>query len=550
MMSGLSLVPNAIPVFCPRQLLLEWATRHRFARSDLTVETFHRRYLTLVEQIEQRFTVQNWKLGDLSIWPLARMELYLDMYWAQSGSPRPVAHPFPFRRLARVLRPLRNMWRSRSDLEHFVIRAKPAHAIFLGDGVSLDFVDGAWRDRFSEPLIEAFEKRGLRTFLMQSGGLNRLPWRRPTFAANIIAGRGYQPDFCEKARFDLPDHDAVVGFLASQGVHAPSLGLAEITRSAGIVSATAVEFERVLRVVRPTLAFVVTYYAGLGPPFLLACRRQGILSVDLQHCPQEGAHKAYSWSAPPATGYTSLPAVFWNWSESDAAAIRRWTNTLESPWHSSLHGGHTQLASFLDGLDPGVKAWDERFAAIAGGADFEREILVALQPIAGYRAVWDALAAQVEAAPPQWRWWIRRHPASTSEQDLEYQRLISFPKPNVIIDEASSMPLPVLLRRMSVIVSLSSGAAAEAAALGVPALFLSEGANGQFGRLIERGLASCADVLSLNSSIERISTPNARSAAARQPDINGTLLHLEELARAYAQLCARAAPPGQRSSVK
>src|SRR6201999_970318 len=161
-------------------------------------------------------------------------------------------------------------------LEHFVGRPRPAHAIFLGDGVSLDFVDGAGRDRFSEPLIEEFEKRGLCTFLMQSGGLNRLPWHRPTFAANIIAGRGYKPNFGETMPLKLPDHGAVLGFLNSYGVHAPSLEAARIRRYAGIVSATAVEFEQVLRIVRPVLAFVVTYYAGLGPAFLLACRRMGV----------------------------------------------------------------------------------------------------------------------------------------------------------------------------------------------------------------------------------------------------------------------------------
>ena len=460
---------------------------------------------------------------------------------------RPIQKPFPHRRLAGILRPLRNMWRSRGDLEHFVIRPKPAHAIILGDGVSLDFVDGAWRDRFSEPLIEAFEKRGLRTFLMQSGGLNRLPWHRPTFAANIIAGQGYQPSFRDTTPLKLPDHDGVLEFLDSHGVRAPSVGEAGIRRYASIVSATAAEFEQVLRIVRPSLAFVVTYYAGLGPAFLLACRRMGILSVDLQHCPQEGAHKAYGWSALPQTGYSLLPAVFWNWSESDAAAIARWTATLESPWHRSVYGGHTQLASFLDDRDPAVKAWDKRFGAIAG--DFEREILVALQPIAGYRAVWDTLAAQIEGAPSRWRWWIRRHPASTLQQDAEYQRLISLRKPNVVIEEASSMPLPALLRHMSVMVSLASGAAGEAAVFGVPVLFLSEGARGQFGRLIERGLASVADVRMLNSSIERIGARGDRPAAAGPPEINATLLHLEDLARAYALLCAHTAPTGQGSSV-
>ena len=74
--------------------------------------SFHRRYLTLVDEIERNFPVAHWKRGDLEVWPLARMELYLDMYWANVGRPRPELRPFPFRRLARVARPLRNAWRS------------------------------------------------------------------------------------------------------------------------------------------------------------------------------------------------------------------------------------------------------------------------------------------------------------------------------------------------------------------------------------------------------------------------------------------------------
>src|SRR5258708_34915420 len=152
--------------------------------------SFHHRYLTLVDEIERMFPVDRWQRGDLEVWPLARMELYLDMHWANAGRPRPEPRPFPFRSLARIARPLRNAWRSRRDLAHFVARPKPAYAMFLGDGMSLDFVDGSWRDRFSEPLIAALEGRGLTSFLMQSGEFSRLPWYRPTFAANLIGGRG------------------------------------------------------------------------------------------------------------------------------------------------------------------------------------------------------------------------------------------------------------------------------------------------------------------------------------------------------------------------
>jgi len=502
---------------------------------------FHRRYLTLVDEIERTFPVVRWQRGDLELWPLARMELYLDMYWANEGRRPPELRPFPFRRLAGLARPARNAWRSRGDLAHFVACPRPAHAIFLGDGVSLDCVDGKWQDRFGEPLIAALERRGLSAFLMQSGDLSRLPWHRPTFAANLIAGRGYQPNFESTRPLELPSHDAVIAFLSRNGVRAASLDRESLARTASVVAATAAEFERVMRIVKPTLGFVVTYYAGLGHSFLLACRRLGILSIDLQHCPQEGAHKAYGWSALPKTGYASLPAIFWNWSEADTAAIRRWASTLESPWHRSLYGGHTQLAPFLSDNDPVTMAWDTRIESIGAGAVFEREILVALQPIGGHRSRWQALAAQIDAAPASWRWWIRRHPASSPLQDDEYISLLSLRKTNVVVEQASSLPLPALLRHMSILLSLASGAAAEAAAFGVPALFLIEDARGPFAGLIERGLATVVDVYAINAVIERTPKVPVRPSPTRPPDIDTTLLHLEEIALDYARLCASAA---------
>jgi hypothetical protein len=508
------------------------------SRTEPVAVPFHRRYLTLVDEIERKFPVARWKSGDVEIWPLARMDLYLDMYWANVGGSLPPSRrmPLPLRAVARVSTPLSNWWKSRHDLAHWVARPRPAHAIFLGDGVSLDRIEGEWRDRYSEPLIAALEKRGFGTFLMQSGDLSSLPWHRPTFAANVIAAQGSLTGYAAALPAEMPDHEGMLQFLADHGEHSPSLSRAKLARRARMVFATASAFERVLRIVKPRLAFVVTYYADLGPAFLLACRRQGIFSIDLQHCPQEGAHKAYGWSVLPDKGYATLPALFWNWTERDAAYIRSWASRLALPWHRSMHGGHTQLASFLSDSDPRTKAWDAKFVAIGKGATFEREILVTLQPVGGYRAQWDALAAQIEAGPREWRWWIRRHPSARAYQDAEYMRLVSLRMPNVIVDEALSLPLPALLRHMSVVVSRFSGAAAEAAAFGVPALFLSVEAHGQFSELVERGLASVIDVQTLITEIARIPTIPVRPALVRQPDLDETLSHLEEMAREYSQL--------------
>jgi hypothetical protein len=433
-------------------------------------------------------------------------------------------------------------------LQHCILRPTGADAIFLGDGVSMDLVDGAWQDRYCEPVIAALERRGSSTFLMQSGELVRLPWHRPTFAANLVALRAHLPRLTSRPAADLPAHERVLEFLAKRNVHAPSLSRVNLVRRVDAVSATASAFERVLRRVKPKLAFVVTYYSGMGPAFMLACRRQGVLSIDLQHCPQEGAHKAYGWIALPENGYATLPAVFWNWTQLDAAYIERWSRTLALPWHRSVHGGHTQLSPYLNDADLLTRAGDAKFAAMTKGTVFEREILVALQPVGGYREQWESLAAQIESAPLSWRWWIRRHPASSDYQDAEFKRLVSLRRPNVVVEASSALPLPILLRHMNVVVSRFSGASVEAANLGVPAIFLSEEARGQFSSLIERGCATVVEIPTLIDVIARLPATPMRPQLNVAPELDQTLLRLEQIARDYAHLCQ--SHQGTRTSLR
>ena len=512
--------------------------RKRAARMTSGAEPLQQRYLRLARAIEDRFEVARWRSDDVDLWPPARMDMFLDMFRAKAGDTAPPAPPFLLRAAASLATPLTNIWKSRRDLEHWRPWPKPADAILLGDGVSLDRIDGAWSDRHGEPVMAGLERQGRTTFLMQPGGLDHLPWRRPTFAANTVAVRGALAAGLDRGRpVDLPDHAAVLAFLEREGVQAPSLSPARLAKRARAIAATASEFQKVLRVVKPRLAFVVTYYAGLGHGFALACRREGVMCVDLQHCPQEGTHRAYRWSRLPERGYSTLPAGFWTWSLEDAAYVADWADETDAPWHAAVHGGHSQLMSFLNGQAPETRGWDERFHAIGDGGAFEREILVALQPIGGRRPVWDALARRIEDAPDSWRWWIRRHPSSTRSQDGEYQGLLALRRPNVIIDEASELPLPALLRRMSVLVSLASGAAAEAAILGVPALFLDDEAGGSFPGLIERGQAEVIDVADVIPRIAEFPDRPVRASVTSSPPIDQTLRRLEAMAEDYARLC-------------
>jgi hypothetical protein len=364
---------------------------------------------------------------------------------------------------------------------------------------------------------------------MQPGDLSRLPWRRPTFAANLVDAWSGVVSRIWRVAPDLPDLDAVISYLREQDVAAPSLERAALSRRAARVSIAAGLFSWILKIVQPRIAFVVTYYAGLGPAFLLACRRCKILSVDLQHCPQEGAHKAYGWTNLPAEGYSTLPAVFWSWNQYDADYVGRWTKTLAAPWHRSIHGGDTQVAAFcIEPLPPRIV-----------DKVFRREILIALQPIAGQVHIWNALAAIIESAPRHWRWWIRRHPSSRAYQDAAFGRLLTLQGDHIVIDAASMLPLPALLPRMTVLVSLMSGAAGEAAMFGVPAVFLSDEAAGTFGSLIDRGCARVVDVAQLASAIEGLPEQSQNQSQLNQPALCDVLTVLDDIADDYQALIAR-----------
>jgi hypothetical protein len=499
----------------------------------MSAEPPHRLYRSLVDAIERECRVAEWRSGDIGLWPLASQDLFLDLFRKAGSETAPPRPTFVRRAASTLATPLANLWKSRRDIAHWVPRPHRADAIFLGDGVSLDCVEGVWRDRFCEPIVSAYEQQDRSCFVMQSGNLTRLPWARPTYAANRIAARAsVEAVLVKRPPLELPDRARVLRLLEQAGVHSPSLGIPRLARRARTVAAQAAGFDRLLRHVQPKVAFVVTYYSGLGHAFALACRRRRILCVDLQHCPHDGVHRAYRWSELPASGYSTLPGLFWSWSEADAADIRRWSDGL---WHRAIAGGHTQIASL------GTCAMGRQWRRTIGYSEkFEREILVALQPIGGKQETWAALSKVIECAPHTWRWWIRRHPSSTSEQDASYARLLSLRFPNLVEGQAAQIPLPALLSHMDALVSLASGAAVEAAMFGVPAFFLDEEALDTFPRLIARGEASLVDVDSLQSAIAAlpVSNPALRISA---PPLEDTLRDVDRIAAQYSRLCAELA---------
>lgn len=147
---------------------------------------------------------------------------------------------------------------------------------------------------------------------------------------------------------------------------------------------------------------------------------------------------------------------------------------------------------------------------------FKREILITLQMLApmanqddsrspliadAFRRRWNLVADQIDASPPEWRWWLRRHPTATQYScdhscrchrygrpkgdtyaaltrtcDFEFGRLMHLP--NAIVVDMNQVRAPrslsVMLKHSSVMVTIFSQSAREAAAHKVPTIFLTD----------------------------------------------------------------------------
>lgn len=161
--------------------------------------------------------------------------------------------------------------------------------------------------------------------------------------------------------------------------------------------------------------------------------------------------------------------------------------------------------------------------------------MIALQGHDGYVDLWSNLAALIERAPSDWRWWLRRHPyAPHSNEGLG--RLMTIRRPNVLIDEASSLPLPALLRHMDAFVSIRSGAAGEASMFGLRPIFLSPIARDMFPQLFASGGAEVIEnVTELEDRLG--SLPRTTRTRAVQPELRTVLSQLDSIAAEYSELC-------------
>jgi len=266
--------------------------------------------------------------------------------------------------------------------------------------------------------------------------------------------------------------------------------------------------ERWLRQTGSKCVFVDPWYSWTGMSASLACSRLGIPSIDLQHGMQGRTHLCYAhWKKVPEQGYEVVPDYFWFWGEEDAHSFEVTNN------HSSIPviGGNIWLNWWREGYSFESEAAKVR--ELSRGS--VKAILVTLQPEIDL----DLIAEAVRRSNENYCWFIRLHRASTEQMEQLTGRFEALGHPNVVVEEATQLPLYALFQAVDAHVTGFSTCALEALAFGMPTVVTHQRAQAAYEKYLDKGVMLWAkeprDVLRGVGRAEDVSPEHCRGWAEK-----------------------------------
>jgi len=233
-------------------------------------------------------------------------------------------------------------------------------------------------------------------------------------------------------------------------------------------------FSKIFKKTCPEKVIILCYYSDLA--IIAAANKLNIETIDLQHGAQTHEHLAYgSWSKLPDIGYDFLPRTFWNWNDSSKQVIESWANS--NKLYKSVAGGNVWVDYWMSEKD------DYEYK-------YRNYILYTLQPDSLRLNQLFPLELINMIKSKTYTWFIRLHPRQHKikheiELYLEQNNILSL----VNIEQATTDPLPVVLKHCLIHMTNSSASTIEASLFGKKTVLLDEIGRLYYTDLINESMA-------------------------------------------------------------
>lgn len=453
--------------------------------------------IALLCECEKAFPVERWSVEGIHVWPIARMRwynllLHHDLGTGAEGAGARSGGGF-LRETGRTL-----VSTMRNSLVDFGKNARPRpqdEVILLSDGVSLAKVDGEWFDRFMDPIITALSSEGRNSLLLMPLAAPATPRHTASImvqprldAAKVHAT--IRTRLKRPVDHDLEGLEEILAVLCRQGGDLLLPARAWLIAQAARISAMAGSFDRLIGKTRARLAFVNTYYSADGMAFVLAARRRGCITIDVQHGAQVDHIAYHHWSKVPAGGYELLPQIFWCWGAQEVAAIDASFGSAGP--HQAIEAGNLWWRAWTRPDTPTAIGLQKSLAELKARCGAPHHVLVTHtwgHPDTDWKTIVHAMAQ----SPENLFWWVRLHPMQVEQREQFKADLRQAGVKKFELDMATDYPLPVLIDHMDVNITQSSSTVIEAATLGIPSVITTRHGADLFAKEIEAGHSRFSD---------------------------------------------------------
>ncbi len=444
----------------------------------------HEEAIEIIERIERVFDVNSIRYKGLKLWPFIRLRLWQqlrhpEMNFTSLSSHRNVEVSLSTRltRIAKApLRILKAGSRCLTKRRSYQRQLASLHRIGTVDTLFFsrpeehtDQIGGRFYNPYVDPMIDLVREQHsvLKIELRSAKGQATLPRFEPTV---FVSPADYLTKDRLPRRFRrLHNIDAIEGFGDLEQIVLEITGHVQLDERYFVAQAQQLEqytafFEDVLSEIYPRAVFLVCYYYSIAMALIWACKKLGLVTVDIQHGRVGEYHGLYArWTRIPQEGYELLPDFFWTWGQGSKNSIEKW-QPPRCHHHRPVVGGNRWLPKWIEGDGFGIDGEAEAFYEHLQHMD--KVILVSLQPLD------DPLPTHIldamRLSPDNWLWLIRLHPNQRAQQEKIGDALKQSGVSNFEIKNATYLPLYASLRLSDHHVTCYSSVCYEALAFNVP----------------------------------------------------------------------------------
>ena len=437
-------------------------------------------FLDYLQKKELEYSVQNWKSGEIHLWPIIKIGLFFKLVELERvGDLRKNNSKITSRKKIKAFKLL---WLIFKSLVLFTIlkikkRGKPIDVFFCDSSSHRVWLDKEFVNRYFLPIRKQLEKlRPNITFLGLSDDnltKDQYPSRdNMVFLLDYVEGAKLYWKITQ-CKVDI-QAQGLENFLKDVEKDFPYL---LNSKAFGNELRNKIKDIKILQNIQglllnkhnPKLVFELCYYSKSRYAMNVAASRRNIPTIEIQHGGLGKEHVSYyGWENMPASGYSVFPEYFWSWDVNSFKLIKEWVTT--SHFHKSLLGGNPWLGFSL--LTPGnYKFPDDKLIVLYTLQDQEVE---------------DYIFDVIHDSSLKYEWWLRPHPRFTKIALIAKEKLMAkglFSRVNLV--EAASYPLPIIISKCAIHISVSSGSILEAATMGIPSLILGSSGGNYYKNLID-----------------------------------------------------------------